>query len=80
MTVRNLDPRILSLLRRRAQAERRSLNSLVCEILAQAAEEDERRRRISHQRPRVEALRRSIRRRFGEGTPSEKLLREDRRR
>lgn len=80
MTVRNLDPRVLSMLRRRAQAEGRSLNSLVCEILSRAAEEDERRRRMRLQRPRVEALRRSIRRRFGKGTPSEKLLREDRRR
>jgi plasmid stability protein len=80
MTVRNLDPRVLALLRRRAQAERRSLNALVCEILARAAEEDERRRRMRQQRPGVEALRRSIRRRFGEGTPSEKLVREDRRR
>jgi hypothetical protein len=35
---------------------------------------------MREQRPRAEKLRRALRRRFGVPTPSEKLVREDRRR
>jgi plasmid stability protein len=80
MTVRNLDPKVAEVLRRRARAEGRSMNDLVVAILSRAAEDDERRRLMREQRPRVEKLRRALRRRFGEPTPSEKLVREDRRR
>jgi plasmid stability protein len=80
MTIRNLDPRAADVLRRRARAEGRSMNDLVVEILSRAAADEERRRRMLEQRPRAERLRRSLRRRFGVPTPSEKLLREDRRR
>jgi len=80
MTVRNLDPKVADLLRARARAEGRSVNDLVVEILSRAAEDDARRRRMRQQRPRAEKLRRALRRRFGPATPSEKLLREDRRR
>jgi plasmid stability protein len=78
MTVRHLDAKSADRLRRRARAEGRSLNDLVVEILTRAAAEDERRERMRAQRPRAEALRAQLRRRFGEATPSEKLLREDR--
>ena len=78
MTLRNLDPDVVAALRRRASREGRSLNALICEILTREARNDERRERIRAQRPRVEALREEIRRRYGEGTPSEKLIREDR--
>ena len=78
MTVRNLDPKVAEALRRRARAEGRSMNDLVVEILSRAAEDEDRRRRMREQRPRAEKLRRALRRRFGEATPSEKLLREDR--
>jgi plasmid stability protein len=80
MIVRNLDPKVAEVLRRRARAEGRSMNDLVVEILTRAAEEDDLRRRMREQRPRAEKLRRALRRRFGAPTPSEKLLREDRRR
>ena len=80
MTVRNLDPKVANVLRQRARAEGRSMNDLVVSILSRAAEEDDRLRRMRAQRPRVEKLRRALRRRFGASTPSEKLLREDRRR
>ena len=80
MTLRNLQPDVLEKLRSRAKAEARSLNSLICDILAREASEEERRQRMRAQRPRVEALREAIRRRHGEGTPSEKLIRQDRRR
>jgi plasmid stability protein len=78
MTLRNLEPDVVAALRRRARRERRSLNALICEILTREAHNDERRERSRKQRPRMEALRESIRRRYGEGTPSEKLIREDR--
>jgi plasmid stability protein len=80
MTLRNLDPRVGEILRRRARAEGRSLNALIVDILTRAADEEERRRRMREQRPRAEKLRHAIRRRHGEGTPSEKLVREGRRR
>ena len=80
MTLRNLDPRVSEILRRRASAEGRSLNALIVDILTRAAQDEERRRRMREQRPRAEKLRRAIRRRHGEGTPSEKLVREGRRR
>jgi plasmid stability protein len=80
MTLRNLDAEVTEALRRRASREGRSLNSLICEILARAAEDDVRRERMRAQRPRVEALRRRLEKEFGEGTPSEELIREDRRR
>jgi hypothetical protein len=56
------------------------MNDLVVEILSRAAADEERRHRMRAQRPRAEQLRRALRRRFGAPTPSEKLLREDRRR
>ncbi len=71
MTLRNLDAEVIDELRRRARSEGRSLDSLICKILT---------REIRAQRPCVEALRERIRRRYGEGTPSEKLVRQDRRR
>lgn len=80
MTVRNLDSEVLDTLRSRAREEGRSVNALVCDILGRAAEEDVRRRRMRAQRPRAEALRRDLHRRYGAGTPSEKLVRESRRR
>ncbi len=80
MTVRNLDPKVAEVLRRRARAEGRSMNDLVVEILSRAADDEDRRRRMREQRPRAEKLRRALRRRFGVMTPSERLLREDRRR
>jgi len=80
MTIRNLDPKAAKVLRRRARAEGRSMNDLVVEILCRAAADEERRRRMRKQRPRAERLRQALRRRFGAPTPSEKLLREDRRR
>jgi hypothetical protein len=80
MIVRNLDPKVAEVLRRRARAEGRSMNDLVVEILTRAAEDDDLRRRMRAQRPRAEKLRRALRRRFGVPTPSEKLIREDRRR
>ncbi len=80
MTIRNLDPKAAELLRRRARAEGRSMNDLVVEILSRAAADLDRRRRMREQRSRAEKLRRALRRRFGAPTPSEKLVREDRRR
>ena len=80
MTIRHLDQKAADVLRRRARAEGRSMNDLVVEILTRAAAEDERRQRMREQRPRAEALRRQLRRRFGVPTASEKLLRDDRRR
>jgi plasmid stability protein len=78
MTLRNLEPEVAEALRLRARREGRSLNSLICEILTREARNHERRERSRAQRPRAEALREEIRRRYGEGTPSEKLIREDR--
>jgi plasmid stability protein len=80
MTVRNLDPKVANVLRQRARAEGRSMNDLVVSILSRAAEADDQLRRMREQRPRAEKLRRALRRRFGAATPSEKLLRQDRRR
>ncbi len=80
MTVRNLPANVAEGLRRRARAEGRSVNALVCELLARAVAEDERRQRMAAQRPRAEQLRRALRTRYGEGAASEKLLRRDRRR
>jgi plasmid stability protein len=80
MTIRHLDQKAADVLRRRARAEGRSMNDLVVEILTRAAAEDERRQRMREQRPRAEALRQQLRRRFGVPTASEKLLRDDRRR
>jgi plasmid stability protein len=80
MTLRNLEGHVVDKLRRRARSEGRSLNSLICEILTRAADEEARRERMRAQRPRMEALSRAIERRYGKGTPSEKLVREDRRR
>ncbi len=80
MTLRKLDPEVVETLRRRARAEGRSLNALICEILTREAREEARRQRMRAQRPAAETLRKRIRRRHGEGTPSEKLIREDRRR
>ena len=80
MTVRNLDPKVAAALRRRAREEGRSMNDLVVSILSRAAEDEDRRRRMKDQRPRAEKLRRALRRRFGAPTPSERLIREDRRR
>jgi hypothetical protein len=80
MTVRNLDPKVAEVLRRRARVEGRSLNDLIVEILSRAAEDEDRRRRMRAQRPRASALRRALRRRFGTVESTEKLLREDRRR
>ena len=78
MTLRNLEPDVVEALRLRAQREGRSLNALICEILTREARNDERRERSRAQRPRAEGLREEIRRRYGEGTPSEQLIREDR--
>ena len=80
MTLRNLEVAVVEKLRRRARSEGRSLNSLICEILTREANEEARRERMRAQRPRMEALSEAIRRRYGKGTPSEKLVREDRRR
>jgi len=80
MTLRNLEVDVVEKLRRRARSEGRSLNSLICEILRREANEEARRERMRAQRPRMEALSQTIQRRYGKGTPSEKLLREDRRR
>ena len=80
MTLRNLPSEVVDRLRERAEAQGRSLNSLICEILGREAAAQERRDRMRAQRPRIVAIREAIRRRHGEGTPSEKLIREDRRR
>ncbi|MBM4382588.1 MAG: hypothetical protein FJ091_04380 [Deltaproteobacteria bacterium] len=80
MTLRNLEPDVVEKLRARAKAEHRSLNALICEILRREASAEERRQRMRAQRPRVEALREAIRKKYGPGTPSEKLVRQDRRR
>lgn len=80
MTLRNLDAKVAEALRRRARREARSLNALICEILAREAQEELRRERSRAQDSERDALRRRIKRQFGEGTPSEKLIREDRRR
>ena len=78
MTLRNLEPEVAQTLRLRARREGRSLNALICEILTREAHREARRERSRAQRPRVEALREEIYRRYGEGTPAEKLIREDR--
>jgi len=80
MTLRNLEPDVVAALRLRARREGRSLNALICEILTREARNVERRERIRAQRPRMEALREAMYRRYGEGTPAEKLVREDRER
>jgi plasmid stability protein len=80
MTLRNLDARTAEVLRRRAAREGRSLNALICEVLAREADEELRRERMLAQRPAAAALRSRVQRRFGKGTPSEKLIREDRKR
>jgi hypothetical protein len=53
---------------------------LICEILVQAADEEQRRGRMRAQRPQAERLQRRLDRRGGKGTPSQKLVRADRRR
>jgi hypothetical protein len=79
MTLRNVDPKVAETLRRRARGQ--SLNALIVERLTQAAGEIERRERIQEQASRRVRLRREIARRFGPvSVPSERLLREDRRR
>jgi hypothetical protein len=80
MTLRSLDPKVADTLRRRAQAEGRSLNALIVDLLTRAADDTQRRQRIREQTPRRRALRAETQRRFGRGTPSEKLIREDRKR
>lgn len=79
-TLRNLDSDVMAALRQQAKAEGRSLNSLICDILAREAQTLDRRARQRAQEPAREALRRRIRNEFGEGTPSELLVREDRNR
>ena len=76
--MRNVDPGVLATLRGRAQAEGRSLNSLICDILAREAQKLERLARKREQGPAREALRQRILEEFGEGSPSELLIREDR--
>ena len=78
MTVRNLDPMVVSALRKRATAQGRSLNSLVVEILTEAAERERRRERLATLIPRMDALREKIAREFPVQTPSEILIRESR--
>jgi len=78
MTVRNLDPKVVERLRMRAAEQKKSLNVLVCEILAQAAEDDARRRRLRAVIPRMDRLRAKIAKEFPNQTPSEILIREDR--
>ncbi len=78
MTVRSLDPKIVSVLRRRAAAQGRSLNSLVVEILTEAAERERRRESLSRLVPKLDALRSKISREFPVQTPSESLIREGR--
>ena len=78
--MRNLDPDVMAALRRQAEADRRSLNSLICDILTREAQKLDRRARQRAQGPAREALRQRILREFGEGTPSEQLIREDRER
>jgi plasmid stability protein len=80
MSLRNLPTDVVEKLRARARSEGRSLNALMCEVLTREVRSEERRERMRAQRPRAEALREEIRRRFGAGTPSEKLVRQDRRR
>jgi hypothetical protein len=81
MTLRNLDPKVAATLRRHAQLRGMSLNALIVELLARAAEDIERRDRIQSQTPRRIRLRADIARRFGRvRTPSEQLVREDRKR
>jgi len=70
----------MATLRQQAKAEGRSLNSLICDILAREARTLERRARQRAQAPARDALRQRIRDEFGEGTPSELLIREDRNR
>ena len=78
MTVRNLDPKVVSTLRRRAAARGRSLNSLVVEILTEEASREQRRERLATLIPRMDALRAKIAREFPVQTPSEILVREGR--
>ncbi len=78
MTLRNLDPAVAGVLRERARSEGRSLNSLICEILAREAGECERRARMREQRPLADALSDELRQRRGEGSDSADLVREDR--
>ena len=78
ISLRNLDPAALATLRQRAETEGRSLNSLIRDILAREAKKFERRARQLAQAPAREALRQRILEEFGEGIPSEQLIREDR--
>ena len=78
ISLRNLDPAALATLRQRAETEGRSLNSLIRDILAREAQKFERRARQLAQTPAREALRQRILEEFGEGTPSEQMIREDR--
>lgn len=81
MTLRNVDPKVAETLRRRARERGQSLNALIVELLAQAADDIERRERIQARAGRRARLRAEIARRFGPvGVPSERLVREDRRR
>jgi plasmid stability protein len=78
MTVRNLDPKVVAALRKRAAARGRSLNSLVVEILTEEALREQRRERLATLIPRMDALREKIAREFPVQTPSEILIREGR--
>lgn len=81
MTLRNVDPRVADTLRRRARERGQSLNALIVELLARAAEDIERRQLIEAQAPKRARLRSEIARRFGRvRVPSERLIREDHKR
>lgn len=81
MTLRNVDPKVAETLRRRARARGQSLNALIVELLARAAEDIERRERIAAHASRRARLRGEMVRRFGRvRAPSEQLVREDRKR
>ena len=76
--MRNLDSDVMAALRRQAEVEGRSLNSLIGDILTREAQKLDRRARQRAQGPAREALRQRIFEEFGEGTPSQQLIREDR--
>ena len=80
MTLRYLDPAVVETLRACARAQGRTLNGLICEILTREASKVVRRERMRSQRPKAVALQRRLKRRHGEGTPAETLVRADRRR
>ena len=78
MSLRNLDPKVAATLRERAEAESRSLNSLICDILTREALKLEKRARWIARRDAIDARAQAIFEEFGEGTPAEVLIREDR--